>query len=157
MALVAWVFMWVADRLYQMPVIWFVGTLLTLVVLVIQVEFLLAALGTSLFFICLSCTSYWSVVRGRDWLDDSGRLSLGGLLGLLVIPIATEVGVILTALFHNWFGFEERGMGLIALGLLALYQVLGWISVITLLSWFAVAPIALWNRRSVPGASDAVA
>lgn len=149
MAVVAWALMWLTDRLYGMSLLWLIAVPIRLVILCIQVEFLFAALGTALTLSAIAAVAYWLAIRGRDWTSDR-RMSLGGMFALLLVPLATELGSVLTALFHNWLQFDEHGMGLIALGLLAMYTVLGWISVVTLLGWFVVAPISLWSRRSVP-------
>lgn len=147
-AVVAWVLMWLTDRLYETSGLWVIAVPLRIVILFMQISFLAGCAGLLIGTVAVTGSLFNDAVRGRNPLTEV-RLGWRGYLMLLLIPVAMAISSILIAVFHNWFDFNERGLGLVTLGARIVTAALQMGSVLVVLVWLACVPFFLWNRRGL--------
>jgi len=143
----AWVLMWVTDRLYEGSG-WFLAVPIRIVIFLMQIGILFGCLTTAISIAGVTFVIFRMAVKGQD--VDEGRLSVKNYMLLLVIPVAMNISSLLIGLFHEWLNFNEHGLGFITLGYVGLVWYLQAGGLIVFLVWLVILPIFLRNRRSHP-------
>lgn len=151
LAAVAWGLMWVTDRLYESG-LGLVAAPIRIVVLLLQFGVLFDCFGVLLGIAVFVFALFAAASQGRDAYSD-GRPSIAGYLRLLLLPVAMGIAGAVVALFHNFLGFNEHGLGLVSVGFGAVVWGLQMGSVFVLLIWVAIAPVFLWKRQRIASAS----
>lgn len=142
----AWGLMWVTDRLYEGGWWWFIAVPIRIIIFLMQLGVLLGCLGSVVGIVWVTVSIFYRASRGQD-LDGESTLSVKGYMLFLLLPVAMVIASLLVALFQDWLNFNEHGLGLIALGYLALYWVLGVGSLVIIGIWLVILPIFLRKRK----------
>ena len=142
---IAWVLMWMTDRLYEWGWVWIIAAPIRIIIFCMQLGVLFTCLATVIGIALLTASLFRSASRGQNINEDS--LSVKGYMGLLLLPVTLAIVSLLVSLFHNWLNFGERGLAFITLGYMALVWALAIASLAIPVVWLVILPIFLNNRR----------
>lgn len=140
----AWLLMWITDRLYD----WGVGLLaipIRITLFFMQIGFLIFCVVITV-YIALTVVKIFKGALHRESLDYESPLSIKGYMMLLLLPVAMWATSAIFAFLNNWLDFNERGLGFVALGYVALIWafLIGSVAIIGL--WLVILPFFLRNR-----------
>jgi hypothetical protein len=144
----AWVLMWVTDRLYEGGSWWFMAVPIRIIVFLMQLGVLFACLATVIGIVWVIASIFYRALRGQE-LDGESRLSVKDYMLFLLLPVAMGIASLLVVLFNNWLNFNEHGLGLIALGYMALDWVLEYGSLVIIGAWLVILPIFLRKHNAI--------
>lgn len=143
----AWVLMWVTDRLYEGGWWWWIAVPIRIITFLMQLGVFMGCLAIVVGIVWIMTSIFYRASRGQD-SDGKSRLSVKGYMLFLLLPVAMGVVSLLVTLFNNWLNFNEHGLGLIFLGYVALNWVLEIGSLVIILVWLVIFPIILLRKRN---------
>jgi len=142
----AWVLMWVTDRLYEGSW-WFIAVPIRIIIFLMQFGVLFGCLAKVVGIVWVMASIFYGASRGQD-SDSGSTLSVKGYMLLLLLPVAMVVAGLLVELFQNWLNFGAHGLGFITIGYVALDWVLMNGSIVIFVAWLVILPIFLRKRNA---------